>query len=95
MENKIIKINEQISYLPSTRKPISSEVVFIKGSDCTWIFDTGLTKDAAEAINSIEGKKKVVISHWHPDPTLNLSRIICFKEYKKICLAWNSYRKRY
>ena len=75
MENKIIKINEQISYLPSTRKPISSEVVFIKGSDCTWIFDTGLTKDAAEAINSIEGKKKVVISHWHPDHTLNLSKI--------------------
>ena len=75
MENNIIKINEQISYLPSSRNPISCEVIFIKATDCTWIFDTGCTKEAADAINAIDGKKKVVISHWHPDHTWNIRKI--------------------
>ncbi|MCQ2578264.1 MAG: MBL fold metallo-hydrolase [Treponema sp.] len=74
-QSKLIKITDKISYLPSSRNPISCEVVFIKGDGCTWIFDTGLTKEAAHYINQVEGPKKVVISHWHPDHTLNLAKI--------------------
>lgn len=75
MNSNLVKITDNISYLPSSRNPISCEVIFIKENDVTWIFDTGLTKEAAEAINAIEGKKNIVISHWHPDHTLNLAKI--------------------
>lgn len=75
MNSRIVQITDKISYLPSTRNPLSCEIVFIKGTDCTWIFDTGLSREAAEEINRIEGKKKVVISHWHPDHTMNLAKI--------------------
>ena len=71
----LIKLTDEISYLPSVDKPISSDIAFIKTSQATWIFDTGTTKEAAELINSIEGTKNVVISHFHPDHILNLLKI--------------------
>ena len=79
----LIQINSEISWLPSVETPISSDVVFIKpvGSDTTWIFDTGAASEAAEIINSIEGKKNIVISHFHPDHILNLLKIKCDNLY--------------
>ena len=73
----LINLTPEISYLPSVEKPLSSDVVFIKpeGSETTWIFDVGTTSEAAEIINSMEGKKNVVISHFHPDHILNLLKI--------------------
>ena len=73
----LIQITPEISYLPSVETPISSDVVFIKpeGSETTWIFDVGTTSEAAEIINNMEGKKNVVISHFHPDHILNLLKI--------------------
>ncbi len=44
-------------------------------SAVTWIFDTGSSSEAAQIINNIKGKKKVVISHFHPDHILNLLKI--------------------
>lgn len=73
----LVEITPEISYLPSVENPISSDVVFIKpaGSEITWIFDTGANSEAAEIINSIEGKKNIVISHFHPDHILNLLKV--------------------
>ena len=73
----LINLTPEIKYLPSVENPLSSDVVFIKpeGSDTTWIFDTGTSSEAAKIINSIEGKKNVVISHFHPDHILNLLKI--------------------
>ena len=73
----LINLTSEISYLPSVEAPISSDVVFIKpdGSDTTWVFDVGTTSEAAEIINNIEGKKNIVISHFHPDHILNLLKI--------------------
>ena len=73
----VIQLTPEISYLPSVETPISSDVVFIKpaDSDITWIFDTGANSEAAELINSIEGKKNIVISHFHPDHILNLLKV--------------------
>lgn len=85
----LIKINEKISYLPSSRNPLSCEVIFIKEKDATWIFDVGLSKDAADKINSIQGKKNIVISHFHPDHTFNLLKI----KYDNLYVS--KYTKRY
>ena len=73
----LIELTPEISYLPSVENPISSDVVFIKpaGSEITWIFDTGANSEAAELINSVEGKKNIVISHFHPDHILNLLKV--------------------
>lgn len=71
----IIKLTENISYLPASEKPLSCDVVFIKTNKATWIFDVGCNKESVEEIKKIEGPKNVVISHFHPDHILNLIRI--------------------
>lgn len=71
----LIPITDTISYLPSSRNPISCEIIFIRDGDTTWIFDTGMTKEGADAINAVPGKKNIVISHWHPDHTWNLRHV--------------------
>ena len=87
----LINLTLEISYLPSVESPISSDVVFIKpqGSDTTWIFDTGTCSEAAEFINAVEGKKNIVISHFHPDHILNLLKV----KYDKLYVT--KYTKKY
>ncbi len=87
----LINLTPEISYLPSVESPISSDVVFIKpqGSDTTWIFDTGTCSEAAELINAVEGKKNIVISHFHPDHILNLLKV----KYDKLYVT--KYTKKY
>ena len=87
----LINLSPEISYLPSVESPISSDVVFIKpqGSDTTWIFDTGTCSEAAEFINAVEGKKNIVISHFHLDHILNLLKV----KYDKLYVT--KYTKKY
>lgn len=73
--HELITLTDSISYLTSSREIMSCEVIFIKDGDTTWIFDTSTTKEAADIINAIPGKKNIVISHWHPDHTANLRRL--------------------
>ena len=75
----LIQITNEISYLPSVENPISCDVIFIKpeSSDITWIFDVGTSTEAAELIKAVEGKKNIVISHFHPDHILNLLKVKC------------------
>ena len=87
----LIEITPEISYLPSVENPLSSDVVFIKpaDSDTTWIFDTGTSSEAAQLINQVEGKKNIVISHFHPDHILNLIKV----KYDKLYVT--KYTKKY
>lgn len=71
----LIKITEEISYLPATEKPLSCDIVFIKTDKSTWIFDVGLNSQAFSEIKKVEGIKNIVISHFHPDHILNLPRL--------------------
>lgn len=71
----LINLTQNISYIPSSTKPFSCDVVFIKGRKFTWIFDCGTTKEIADEINKIQMPKNIVISHFHPDHILNLTRI--------------------
>lgn len=71
----MINLTQNISYIPSSTKPFTCDVVFIKGQKITWIFDCGTTKEIADEINRIQTPKNIVISHFHPDHILNLARI--------------------
>ena len=86
-DTKIIKINQDIFYLPSTMKPFSCDIVFIKDkkNDCTWIFDVGFGSASADVINlwpsacleeeQWPSQKNIVISHFHPDHIANLPMV--------------------
>lgn len=87
MQNSLIQINEYISYLPASFNPLSCDIVFIKGLDCTWIFDVGCNNKAAELINSIPGKKNIVLSHFHYDHTKNINRV----QYDELYVSKNTY----
>lgn len=85
----LIKLTENISYLPATHSPFSSDVTFIKTNKATWIFDAGMSQAAADEINKIEGPKNIVISHFHPDHIFNLTKVKCDNLYV------SKYTKRY
>lgn len=72
---KEIQIAPGISYLPSTENPFTCDVVFIKTNKATWVFDVGMDPAQAEYINSVEGPKKVVLSHFHSDHITNLDKV--------------------
>lgn len=90
LNSKLIKITDEISYLDASEDPISSNVVFIKpkNSKTTWIFDVGMTSLAAQEINAVQGKKIVVISHFHPDHLFNINRI----SYDELYLSAHTFK---
>lgn len=69
------RINDQISYFPATEEPLSADVGMIQSGDGFWIFDVGASREAAEAINALPGKKKIVLSHFHADHAGNIDKI--------------------
>lgn len=71
---ELIELNDYISYFPSSKDPLSSDVVFIKARDCTWVYDVGASKEAALEVEKVCRKKHVVLSHFHPDHVWNLVR---------------------
>ena len=70
-----IRLSPRISYIPATDTPLSADVVIIRGSSYTWVFDVGADENTALEINSISGSKAVVISHFHKDHVLNIDNI--------------------
>ena len=71
----MIKIDNIISYIPASESPLSADIGVIKGSKKTWLFDVGASDEALNEIQSIDGEKVAVISHFHPDHMSNLSRL--------------------
>lgn len=71
----IKKIDESISYIPASMNPLSADVAFIKTENATWIFDAGSSDEAFDAISAVHGKKNIVLSHFHPDHTANVTRL--------------------
>lgn len=68
-------LDVNISRIAASREPLSADVVFIRKNDCTYVYDTGSLPENAEYIMNIEGRKVLVISHFHPD------HIACLKNY--------------
>lgn len=69
------KLTEEISYIPAIEEPLSSDVIIIRGAGCTYIYDVGNSDDVTEYLNSLSGKKCVILSHFHEDHTGGLSHV--------------------
>lgn len=69
-----IAISDRISYIPACEKPISSDVVIIRGDKTTYIFDTGSTLGCLEYLYSAPDDKEIIISHFHGDHTWWLTK---------------------
>lgn len=72
---KIRKITDKIACLPATEAPLSADVGIIRCDDRLWIFDVGSSDEAVAAVNALEDKKNIVLSHFHPDHTGNIDRV--------------------
>lgn len=72
---KLCTISKQISYLPASKGPLSSDVGFIRGDRYEWIFDIGNSDEAATVIQEIDREKNVILSHFHKDHMGNFERI--------------------
>ena len=71
----MIEISSYLSFLPSSKEPLSANVFFIEGDNNTYIFDVGRNDEAYKQIESITKNKVVIISHFHGDHLENINRI--------------------
>lgn len=62
-------------HIKPTNEPLSSDVYIIKGEKELWIFDAGSNDEACMKLNETEGKKNLIISHFHNDHTYNVRRV--------------------
>lgn len=69
------KINDRISYIPQVEKPLSADIVIVRGDARTFLFDVGNNDEAAQYCNALPGPKTVILSHFHIDHTAKLSGI--------------------
>lgn len=71
----LISITDKILYLPASNSPLSSDVVIIHGEAYSWIYDVGNSDEARQVISSIQGRKNIIISHFHEDHLGNLKKL--------------------
>ena len=74
-EIEIMYVDDRISYIKATENPLSADVGIIRGDTGYWIFDVGNTEESAQYINKLQGRKNIILSHFHPDHTGNLHKI--------------------
>ena len=72
---EIIKINDRISYVKATEKPLSADVGIVEGDEFIWIFDVGADESVPISLNKNQKPKNAVISHFHPDHMGNLEHV--------------------
>lgn len=93
MASEVISLTPEISWMPATLKPFCCDIILIKDKDekgsFTWIYDVGVGTQASKVINSVKGRKKIVISHFHPDHIVNLP----FVKYDELYVS--KYTKKY
>ena len=85
---EIIKINDRISYIKATGKPLSADVGIVEGDEFIWIFDVGADESVPISLNKIQKPKNAVISHFHPDHMKNLEHV----DLNEVYLGANTFK---
>ena len=67
-----IRINDKISYIEASDNPLSADIGIIEDNGSTWLYDVG---NGEKSICELDGSYHVVLSHFHPDHTGNISRV--------------------
>ena len=82
-------IDTNIWFLPSGRQPLSAEVGLILGRERLWLYDTGASDTALNAIRALSQPPCVVLSHFHPDHISNWDRL----DYRELYLGGYTFTK--
>lgn len=69
-----VRINEYLSYIPTSKNPLSADVVLIEGEEYLYLFDVGNNEDVAAFLDALPKKKTVILSHFHADHTGSIGR---------------------
>ncbi|MDO4491500.1 MAG: MBL fold metallo-hydrolase [Lachnospiraceae bacterium] len=72
MRMRQIRINDKISYISSSKNPLSAEVGIIRDNGRTILYDVG---NGEGSIPELPEGYSVVISHFHPDHTGNIEKM--------------------
>ena len=67
----MIRVSDELYFLPSTEAPFSADIYLIKGEKKNYLFDIGIGKEARKIVDEIDNKV-VIISHFHQDHLGNL-----------------------
>ncbi len=70
-----ISLTEQISYIPASKNPLSSDVILIEGEEYLYLFDVGNNEEVAAYLDAFPKKKKIILSHFHADHTGSIGKI--------------------
>ena len=70
----MLKLTDNIEYLPASNDPLSADVYVIRGVKNNYIIDTGSNDEAYQLIEGIKNKN-IIITHFHADHIGNLPRI--------------------
>ena len=84
-----LPLAEGLFYFPCGDAPLSAEVFLIPGRECAWFFDCGNGEHALNAIRAVPGRKRAVISHFHPDHMGNVHQA----DFERVYLGDFAYRK--
>ena len=76
MNNRIVKINDYMSYVPATEDPLSADVGIVYTKSGTFFFDAGSRQEAFDLIENTEGVRHIVISHFHTDHAANIQKLV-------------------
>lgn len=86
--SKMIKITDDISYIPASSNPLSADIGIIWGKEHIWLFDVGNGLDLVTFIEKMPGNKNIVLSHFHPDHIANLEQI----HYQDLYIGAHTYQ---
>lgn len=81
-----IGITDNISYIKASDAPLSADVILVDGQEYLYVFDVGNNEKVAEYLNSIPKKKRVILSHFHPDHMGNIGRV----EFETVFVGGNT-----
>ena len=78
-----IRISDNISYIEACEEPLSADIGIIRVGEELFLYDVGRGESN---IAGLDGTYNVVLSHFHPDHTANLSAVKCKALYvSKAC----------
>lgn len=70
-----VTITKDISYIKSSTEPLSAEVGIIEGKEYIYLYDVGNNKEVSEYLETFPKKKKIILSHFHPDHIGNIGNV--------------------
>ena len=78
---------DYIEHIPASEEPLSSDVFIIRGERYNWVYDTGRCDEAFERLAAVPDKR-IILSHFHPDHTLNVKRL----DYDALYIGKNTFK---